>query len=356
MFPDLLTKTVLSSCPSAKGIHNVYHVANIYICRNCRQSFKEVEGTLCSGHYYHLIPDSNIFKCRSCSLTIENSWVNPLIATSVLQTCSLTLLDILLVYFKNAINGNSQPINSNNKFLSKVMDDHGVLILNSAGYFLKDGYWVLNQLNCLVQVQLEVVTFMAFNNMDDVLVKYKYKMDEGSLKFAKMVGYEPGHFEGNQDFLKYLESIPFKSDYYTLGICPPSFYSKSSSEKVQNAYERCIKEDPRKIPEYFEALLEIAKTNSDLEMFAIMERSKGISTLTELKAAYSVLGESFDTLDVNILDNFRNDFSNIDQRRAALKVIAAARDSLVLSHFLETGEVLVNTQNDVQMNDSSHLL
>jgi hypothetical protein len=107
---------------------------------------------------------------------------------------------------------------------------------------------------------------------------------------------------------------------------------------------------------YLEALLEIAKIDSDLEIFALMERSKGIPTFSELSDAYNVLGESSDASDYDILSRFTSVFSNIEDRREALKVIAAGRDSLVISHFLETGIVISSNSKDVQMTESCQLL
>jgi hypothetical protein len=195
---------------------------------------------------------------------------------------------------------------------------------------------------------------MGFNNMHDILGKYNLLLEKGFQILARKIG-----VEGNLDFEKFLEKTIQGNQYYEkLGILSPSFYSSLSqnSTRVENAYKQCIKEDSSNISVFLEALLEIAKIDSDLEIFALMERSKGIPTFSELSDAYNVLGESSDASDYDILSRFTSVFSNIEDRREALKVIAAGRDSLVISHFLETGIVISSNSKDVQMTESCQLL
>ena len=363
IFPDLLTKKLLFSCPEANGIHNVYKVDNAYTCRNCRHFLVEIPASDCRNHHYHLNTESSAmdyksekYKCCSCFLEIDFPWKQPILQTFVLQQSKIGLLDILLVYFQNVLNGNSMPINSENKFLSKVMDENGLIILNKAGYKLQNGFWVLidSDLKNLIQVKLEILIYMGFNNMHDILGKYNLLLEKGLQILARKIG-----VEGNLDFEKFLEKTNQGNQYYEkLGILSPSFYSNLSqnSTRVENAYKQCIKEDSNNISVYLEALLEIAKIDSDLEIFALMERSKGIPTFSELKDAYNVLGESSDASDYDLLSRFTSVFSNIEDRREALKVIAVGRDSLVISHFLETGIVISNNSKDVQMTESCQLL
>lgn len=355
-FAEILFKKIVSSCPESKGIHSIFQISDIIVCKHCRQTFPEIPVSNCVNHHYHL--SNNVYKCCSCSLEVDILWRKPLIETQILQKCSFGLLDILLVYFKNARNGNNSPINSSNKFLSKVMDDNGSFIMSRAGYVLSEGFWTLQDLegSDLVRVQSEVLCYVAFKNFSTL--RGDVKLEEYCRRLASNVGVNVADFKGDQDFERFLVSANADSNYETLGLLPPSLYCSRSknAEKVQMAYQQCIKEDPSNISVYLEALLEIAKLNSDLEIFALMEHSKGIPTFSELKSAYELLQESFDASDEDILSRFKMDFSNIDHRRQALKVIAASRDSLVLLHFLETGIVLQTAQKDIEMDDSTHLL
>jgi hypothetical protein len=67
---------------------------------------------------------------------------------------------------------------------------------------------------------------------------------------------------------------------------------------------------PKRAPEYMDALLEIAKIrkSSALEEFAVLERSKGIVSLSELQTAYNSLGGGImeDTPSRRIVDIYRN--------------------------------------------------
>ena len=123
----------------------------------------------------------------------------------MLQKCSLGLLDLLLVYFNNALKGNNLPINSANKFLVKVMDQNGQDILNSAGYKLRNNYWILEKLNLVKRVNLEILAYMGFNGMGDVLSKYNVEFKQGAQILAKDLG-----FLGKIDTSKYRFTIPVK--------------------------------------------------------------------------------------------------------------------------------------------------
>ena len=87
-----------------------------------------------------------------------------------------------------------------------------------------------------------------------------------------------------------------------------------------------------------------------------MERSKGIPTASELKNAFEILLVERDATDEDILLQFRSNFSNLDTRREALKLIGASRDSFVISHFLETGLLISTKSKDLGMTDSAHLM
>ncbi|KAJ3182537.1 ubiquitin-specific protease ubp2 [Gaertneriomyces sp. JEL0708] len=118
---------------------------------------------------------------------------------------------------------------------------------------------------------------------------------------------------------------------------------------IQWVYRLLQKEDPRLLPEYLEAIAELSqlRSSNDLQELVIMETSKGIPLRREVSAAYMEFGMTETATDNDIIVAYTNAATQRPEYAAELRrllhVIATSRDSSVIQHFLETGEIYLES-------------
>ncbi|KAI8823136.1 uncharacterized protein EV422DRAFT_523516 [Fimicolochytrium jonesii] len=151
--------------------------------------------------------------------------------------------------------------------------------------------------------------------------------------------------EMGSDMVAYLKSLSaddLAQHYNVLGTT-----RDATDSNIRWLYDLLTAHDPSRMTIYLDAVAQLAqaRNSNDLQELVAIERSKGAPLLGEVEAAYATIGMgvSPETTDDMLISAFATAISDRPDReieyREALRTIAFIRDSGVLQHFLETGEV-----------------
>ncbi|KAJ3411345.1 ubiquitin-specific protease ubp2 [Chytridiales sp. JEL 0842] len=297
-------------------------------CCKCQQ-------TLCMDFQFALIPQ------RTLEKIFEGK-------TEQQQVGALTILG---AYARGLLMDDPRPINSNNnKFQSFIgASEHGRLIMSSLGYMYLEEDKFFHPLPADNDRESRLQRVVEELSLKEIEIRRKVgaPFREDSLRFTDGtdgICYKLG-FPNRSNLRKLAtekESV-LGSHYQTLGCT-----TDASDDKIKFAYSTQVEDDPKCLPWLIDALIEVAraKASPNLEEFVAIERTKGgAKSLSEIKSAYHRLGisEEDEVPDPLVISLFQGAFAekpeDVDELRSALRVIAEARDSSVLSIFLDTGEV-----------------
>ncbi|KAI8904600.1 hypothetical protein DFJ77DRAFT_443916 [Powellomyces hirtus] len=380
LYAFLSTSDLSSSCT----FHHFFRpddVGDLYICKTCFVHLEVKPSPLdpyaVSGkciidgapfHYFHVVETTKMEKgrefdkdytadCTQCHREIQFTMRLPVIHLASIKHYSSketqhqrNALRIWAAYLTDMTRERKKVNATNANFARWIgLDDHSRYIFTELGYLFDSnrGFFVPTDPVHLSKIAyaLQEVQFQRWNkegapgdadtwpNFVSAVPLLCEFLD------AKVFG------DMGSDMVAYAKSMVTESQskiFEALGVT-----RDASDPNVRWVFGVLAKEDPLGLPSYLEAVSQIAllRSSNDLQEFVAIEKSKGIPFAAEVEGAYATLGMGVtaNTSDDMIMSVFTSSVTERPQMEAelkeALRVIAVSRDSSVLLHSLETGEI-----------------
>ncbi|KAJ3020283.1 ubiquitin-specific protease ubp2 [Thoreauomyces humboldtii] len=360
-----------------------------YICKDCsvhlRVNPSPSDPDAISGkcliedapwHYFHVTSTSKgekgreldaeyVADCCKCYRHIEFTLRLPIIPTSMMKLYSAkpahksrTALWLWQRYFQDMItDAERKPIRSENKLFSSLiggLDGNSQFILREMGYMYDASAQQFVPCDPVnppkVRHAILEVQFQRWKKEGAPREKDDWPQFESAVSLlctfldAKIDG------EMGSDKVAYAKSLLDDTSanlYEAIGVT-----RDATDANIRWAFAELALLNPRGLPDYLNAISELSqkRNSNDLQEFVAMERSKGIPLIGEVNSAYAMLGMTANTSDDMIVAAFTGQATNRPtdeiELREALRIIAFARDSGSISHFLQTGETFDMTGGD----------
>ncbi|KAI8921684.1 hypothetical protein BC831DRAFT_75405 [Entophlyctis helioformis] len=314
--------------------------------------------------------------CRHCSLAWDMVLTPPLVSDSrlmmLLQNLELsrqaTVLFMLVFYIDNILEGSSKPINTlNAKFAEFIgINDTTVGLLADMGYVLNGTHFTPPDPSAIKHQALrkmsEEISLRKFllQAGGGPTKNQMYTFSEATDTLCALIGLRYVGQDASLFLAEMWKRIRLQHPSYTL----LGSTADLSDLQIRDMYSGLSALEPAMQPKYLDALIEITTLRKSplLEDFIAMERSKGVMSDSEITEAYRILGvdDSHHATATQLIETFTSAYTanphRLGEFRQALKAIQMHRSCTIIEHFLNTGEMVTQSNSVTAMDvDSNNL-